>query len=198
MGPLPLEDLITAFSRLPGIGRKTAQRLAFHVIKRPREEAEKLSRALVEAKDNIQYCSECYNYTERGSDRCEVCRDPRRDQTTICVVEDASDVLTLEHNQLYRGIYHVLGGALSPLDGIRPDDLRIDELVERIKGNRVEEVIIGLNPSAEGEATAEYLLQQIGTSTRVTRLARGLPVGSDLDLADRITLAHALEGRHAF
>ena len=198
MGPLPLEDLITAFSRLPGIGRKTAQRLAFHVIKRPREEAEKLSRALVEAKDNIQYCSECYNYTERGSDRCEVCRDPRRDQATICVVEDASDVLTLEHNQLYRGIYHVLGGALSPLDGIRPDDLRIDELVERIKGNRVEEVIIGLNPSAEGEATAEYLLQQIGTATKVTRLARGLPVGSDLDLADRITLAHALEGRHAF
>lgn len=198
MGPLPLEDLITAFSRLPGIGRKTAQRLAFHVIKRPREEAEKLARALVEAKDNIQYCSKCYNYTERGTDRCEVCRDPRRDQTTICVVEDASDVLTLEHNQLYRGIYHVLGGALSPLDGIRPDDLRIDELVERIKGERVEEVIIGLNPSAEGEATAEYLLQQIGTSTKVTRLARGLPVGSDLDLADRITLAHALEGRHAF
>lgn len=198
MGPLPLEDLITAFSRLPGIGRKTAQRLAFHVIKRPREEAEKLARALVEAKDNIQYCSKCYNYTERGTDRCEVCRDPRRDQTTICVVEDASDVLTLEHNQLYRGIYHVLGGALSPLDGIRPEDLRIDELVERIKGERVEEVIIGLNPSAEGEATAEYLLQQIGTSTRVTRLARGLPVGSDLDLADRITLAHALEGRHAF
>lgn len=198
MGPLPLEDLTTAFSRLPGIGRKTAQRLAFHVIKRPREEAEKLARALVEAKDNIQYCSKCYNYTERGTDRCEVCRDPRRDQTTICVVEDASDVLTLEHNQLYRGIYHVLGGALSPLDGIRPDDLRIGELVERIKGERVEEVIIGLNPSAEGEATAEYLLQQIGTSTRVTRLARGLPVGSDLDLADRITLAHALEGRHAF
>lgn len=198
MGPLPLEDLITAFSRLPGIGRKTAQRLAFHVIKRPREEAEKLARALVEAKDNIQYCSKCYNYTERGTDRCEVCRDPRRDQTTICVVEDASDVLTLEHNQLYHGIYHVLGGALSPLDGIRPEDLRIDELVERIKGERVEEVIIGLNPSAEGEATAEYLLQQIGTSTRVTRLARGLPVGSDLDLADRITLAHALEGRHAF
>ncbi len=198
MGPLPLEDLITAFSRLPGIGRKTAQRLAFHVIKRPREEAEKLARALVEAKDNIQYCSKCYNYTERGADSCEVCRDPRRDQTTICVVEDASDVLTLEHNQLYRGIYHVLGGALSPLDGIRPDDLRIGELVERIKGERVEEVIIGLNPSAEGEATAEYLLQQIGTSTRVTRLARGLPVGSDLDLADRITLAHALEGRHAF
>ena len=198
MGPLPLEDLITAFSRLPGIGRKTAQRLAFHVIKRPREEAEKLARALVEAKDNIQYCSKCYNYTERGTDSCEVCSDPRRDRTTICVVEDASDVLTLEHNQLYRGIYHVLGGALSPLDGIRPDDLRIDELVERIKEERVEEVIIGLNPSAEGEATAEYLLQQIGTTTKVTRLARGLPVGSDLDLADRITLAHALEGRHAF
>jgi recombination protein RecR len=198
MGPLPLEDLITAFSRLPGIGHKTALRLAFYVIKGPREEAEKLARALVEAKDNIQYCSVCYNFTERGTGRCEVCRDPRRDQTTICVVEEASDVLTLERNQLYRGIYHVLGGALSPLDGIRPEDLRIDELVRRIRGDTVEEVIIGLNPSAEGEATAEYLLQQLGTITKVTRLARGLPVGSDLDLADRITLAHALEGRHVF
>ena len=157
-----------------------------------------MSRALVEAKDNIQYCSVCYNFTERGTDQCEVCRNPRRDKTTICVVEEASDVITLERNKLYRGIYHVLGGALSPLDGIRPEDLRIDELVKRIKGDTVEEVIIGLNPTAEGEATAEYLLQQLGKITKVTRLARGLPVGSDLDLADRITLAHALEGRHSF
>ena len=198
MGPLPLEDLITAFSRLPGIGRKTAQRLAFYVIKRPREEAENLAQAIIGAKDEIEYCSACYNFTERGTGLCAVCRDPRRDQKLICVVEEASDVLVLEHNQLIRGVYHVLGGVLSPLDGVRTEDLRIAELVQRAQGGRAEEVILALNASAEGEATAEYILQQLAALTKVTRLARGLPVGADLDLADKVTLAYALEGRHSF
>ena len=197
MGPLPIEDLITAFARLPGIGRKTAQRLAFYVIKQSREEADILSQAIVQAKDNIHYCSECYNFTERGSERCDVCRHPNRDPGSICVVEEASDVLILERDQLWRGMYHVLGGVLSPLDGVRPDDLRIAELVERVRNNQVSEVFLALNASAEGDATAEYIRTELAPLVKVTSPARGLPVGADLDLADKVTLAHALEGRRA-
>ena len=195
MAPIPLEHLITAFARLPGIGPKTAQRLAFHVVKQPREEAEVLARAIVEAKDDIQYCSICYNFTEREMDLCEVCRNPRRDKQLVCVVEEASDVLVLEFNQLINGVYHVLGGALSPLNGIRPEDLRIKELVERVKAENVNEVILALNASVEGDTTAAYIGPQLASWTKVTRPARGLPVGADLDLADKVTLAHALEGR---
>ena len=197
MGPASIENLIVAFARLPGIGRKTAQRLALHVIKRERGEAEELAHALISAKDSIRYCSRCYNFTEKGTDLCEVCGNLRRDRQLICVVAEASDILILESNQLLRGVYHVLGGLLSPLDGVRPEDLRIEELVVRVKEDEVGEVILALNASAEGDATVEYILQSLAPLTRVTRLARGLPVGADLDLADKITLAHALEGRHA-
>ena len=196
MGPTPIESLIAAFARLPGIGPKTAQRLAFHVVKQPREEAEVLARAIIEAKDNIQHCSGCYNFTERGMDLCEVCRDSRRDRQLVCVVEEASDVLVLERSQLLKGVYHVLGGTLSPLDGIGPADLRIEELVRRVQEEGVREVILALNASAEGDTTAEYIGMQLASLTKVTRPARGLPVGADLDLADKVTLAHALEGRY--
>lgn len=197
MGPVSIENLIVAFARLPGIGRKTAQRLALHVIKRERGEAEELAHALISAKDSIRYCSRCYNFTEKGTDLCEVCGNLRRDRQLICVVAEASDILILESNQLLRGVYHVLGGLLSPLDGVRPEDLRIEELIVRVKEDEVGEVILALNASAEGDATVEYILQSLAPLTRMTRLARGLPVGADLDLADKITLAHALEGRHA-
>ena len=197
MGPTPIESLTVALARLPGIGPKTAQRLAFHVVKQPREEAEALARAILDAKDKIQYCPVCYNYAERGADLCEVCRDPRRDRQLVCVVEQASDVLVLERNQLLKGVYHVLGGILSPLDGVGPGDLRIEELVRRVREEEVREVILALNASAEGDTTAEYIGMQLASLARVTRPARGLPVGADLDLADKVTLAHALEGRYS-
>jgi len=199
MGPAALEDLITAFARLPGIGRKTAQRLALYVIKTPRQEADALASALVAAKEGIVYCARCFNFSDRGQELCVVCRNPRRDQQVICVVEEASDVIALERSQLVSGTYHVLGGALSPLDGIGPNDLRIEELLRRVgEDGEVTEVILAHNASAEGEATAEYIYQRLSAFTKVTRLARGLPVGSDLVLADRVTLAHALEGRQSF
>ena len=198
MGPVALEDLITAFARLPGIGRKTAQRLAFYIIKSPRGEADALASAIVAGKEGIEYCGRCYNFTERGQELCAICRDDRRDEQIICVVEEASDVIVLERNQLISGTYHVLGGALSPLDGVGPDDLRIEELLNRVTEGQVSEVILAHNASAEGEATAEFIYQKLSAFTRVTRLARGLPIGSDLDLADKVTLAHALEGRQTF
>ncbi len=197
MGPRPVEDLITAFSRLPGIGRKTAQRLTFYIVKRPREEADALARALLGAKDDIHNCVQCFNLTETGEDLCAVCRNASRDQRQICVVEDPGVVLFLEANQLMRGVYHVLGGVLSPLDGVGPGELRLDALVARVQQHDVTEVIVALNASAEGDATAEYLARLLTPLTRVTRLARGLPVGADLDLADKVTLTHALEGRHS-
>lgn len=195
MGPAPLEDLIIAFAKLPGIGRVTAQRLALYVIKRPREEAEQLAHALVGVKDGLQYCADCFNFTELGSELCVICRDERRDKQCICVVEEASDVLVLEANQIHRGVFHVLGGVLSPLEGVAPEDLRIDELVERVKRDEVREVILALNAGPEGDATASYLHQLLSAQTRISRPARGLPVGADLDLADRVTLTHAFAGR---
>lgn len=198
MGPQPLEDLVMAFARLPGIGRKTAQRLALYVLKSPLQEAHTLAQAIIGARENIDHCSQCYNLTERGHELCHVCRDPNRDSKVICVVEEASDALALERSDLLKGTYHVLGGALSPLDGIGPADLRIDELVQRVEKEEVCEVILAHNASAEGEATAEYIHQRLSGLTTVTRLARGLPAGSDLDLADRTTLIHALQGRTTF
>ncbi|MFT5090798.1 MAG: recombination protein RecR [Candidatus Latescibacterota bacterium] len=195
MGPAPLEDLIMAFAKLPGIGRVTAQRLALYVVKRPRDEAEQLAHALVGVKDGIKKCSECFNFTELSSELCAVCRDDRRDRLCICVVEEASDVLALEANQIHRGVFHVLGGVLSPLEGISPDDLRITELVERVQREQTREVILALNAGPEGDATANYLHQLLSAQTRVSRPARGLPVGADLDLADRVTLTHAFAGR---
>ena len=198
MGPEALEEMISAFARLPGIGRKTAQRLAFHLIKRPPREAETLATAIVNGRSGIQYCEKCYNFTDKGEIACAICRDRTRDPGIICVVEEASHVLVLERSRLFTGIYHVLGGALSPLDGIGPGDLRIDELVSRVSTQQVTEVILANNASAEGEATAEYIQRKLGQLTVVSRLARGLPVGSDLDLADKVTLAHALQGRRTF
>ena len=195
MQPLALEDLIVAFAKLPGIGRKTAQRLALYVVKRPREEAELLAQSLLAAKDQIEPCATCYNFTQKGEPRCEVCRNPRRDQQFLCVVAEASDVLAFEMSQFYSGAYHVLGGVLSPQDGVLPEDLHIDSLVERVRQQGVQEVMLALNANAEGDATAHFIAQQLGPLTKVSRLARGLPVGADLDLADSVTLSLAFAGR---
>ena len=195
MGPLALEDLIVAFAKLPGIGRVTAQRLALYVVKRPREEAELLATALIGAKDQIDHCATCYNFAQRGEELCAVCQDSRRDQQLLCVVAEASDVLALEMSQVHSGAYHVLGGVLSPQDGVLPEDLTVDALVERVRERGVREVVLALNASAEGDATAHYISQQLMPLTKVSGLARGLPVGADLDLADRVTLSHAFAGR---
>jgi recombination protein RecR len=188
-----LQELIEEFSRLPGIGRKTAQRLALHILKRPREDVVRMARALVNVKDRIRYCSVCCNITEQ--DPCAICASTKRDRSVICVVEEPSDVIALERTNEFRGLYHVLGGSLSPLDGIGPEDLKIRELVSRIT-NDVKEVIIAVNPNVEGEATTIYLtrlLKPLGVS--VSRIARGIPVGGDLEFADEATLTRALEGR---
>lgn len=188
-----VERLVEQFAQLPGIGRKTAHRLALHVVKISKEEALELARALEDVKQKVQYCSVCSNITDH--DPCNICRNTKRDRTMICVVEEPSDVLALEKTNDFRGLYHVLGGALSPLDGIGPDELRIKELLERTKEG-IGEVILALNPNVEGEATTIYLsklLKPLGI--KVTRIARGLPVGSDLEFADEATLSRALEGR---
>ena len=195
MGPLALEDLIVAFAKLPGIGRVTAQRLALYVVKRPREEAELLANALIAAKDQIAHCAACHNFTQQGEDLCTICQDPRRDQQLLCVVAEASDVLALELSQVHGGAYHVLGGVLSPQDGVLPEDLKIDALIDRVRERQVREVVLALNASAEGDATAHYISHQLMPLTKVSGLARGLPVGADLDLADRVTLSHAFAGR---
>ena len=195
MGPLALEDLIVAFAKLPGIGRVTAQRLALSVVKRPREEAEMLANALIAAKEHIAHCTTCHNFTQKGEELCEVCRDVRRDRQFLCVVAESSDVLALEVSQVHSVVYHVLGGVLSPQDGVLPDDLRIAALVVRVREQKVREVVLALNSSAEGDATSHYISQQLMPLTKVSGLARGLPVGADLDLADRVTLSHAFAGR---
>jgi recombination protein RecR len=188
-----LQELIEEFSRLPGIGRKTAQRLALHVLKRPREEVVRLAKALVGVKDRIRTCSVCCNITER--DPCAICASPKRDRGLICVVEEPSDVLALEKTNEFRGLYHVLGGSLSPLDGIGPEELKIRELLERVKGE-VAEVILAINPDVEGEATILYLTRLLKPAgVRVSRIARGIPVGGDLEFADEATISRALEGR---
>lgn len=190
--PKSLQKLIDSFTVFPGIGKKTAQRLAFHVLRMNREEAANLARSIVDTKDKIQHCSRCYNISEE--DPCEICTDVKREQSIICVVEDAMDVIALEKTSEYHGLYHVLGGLLSPLDGIGPDDLNIDALVTRIDG--VDEVILATNPSVEGETTAHYLSKLLKPKgVGVSRLARGIPVGSDVEYLDEATLSRALEGR---
>lgn len=194
--PESVEQLVEQFAQLPGIGRKTAHRLALYVLKMEREEIVTLAKALVNVKDKVRYCSECSNITE--SDPCRICSNTRRDRRVICVVEEPSDVLALEKTNEFKGLYHVLGGALSPLDGIGPDDLRIKELLGRLSGTGMEEIILAMNPNVEGEATTLYLSKLIKPlGVRVTRIARGLPVGSDLEYADEATLSRALEGRIA-
>jgi recombination protein RecR len=191
-----IEQLAEHFAQLPGIGRKTAHRLALYVLTMPQEEVDALAQALHNVKERVRYCSICANITE--SDPCVVCSSDRRDRSLICVVEQPNDLLAIEKTNEFRGLYHVLGGALSPLDGIGPDDLKIRELLDRLGSGKIDEVILALNPNVEGEATTLYLsklLKPLGA--RVTRIARGLPVGSDLEFADEATLSRALEGRIA-
>jgi recombination protein RecR len=192
--PEPVARLIEALQKLPGIGPKTAQRLTFFLLKRPAGEVAELAEALSQLKSRIAHCSVCFNVTE--DDPCRICRDAGRDARAVCVVEEPNDLLALERTGEFRGRYHVLLGALSPLDGIGPEDLKVRELLIRLEAGPVEEVILATNPSVEGEATAIYLaklLRPLGV--RVTRIARGLPVGGDLEYADEVTLAKALEGR---
>lgn len=192
-----IEELTAAFARLPGIGRKTAQRLTYFLLKQPKDEGARLARALMAIGERVRSCSRCGNLTE--ADPCAICADPRRDQATICVVEEASDVLAIERAGEFRGVYHVLGGRLSPLDGIGPDQLRIGQLVTRCanrNGGAVREVILATNASVEGEATAHYLERALGSGgPRISRLARGLPAGSELEYADGETIAQALAAR---
>lgn len=188
-----IDDLTGELARLPGIGRKTAQRLTYFLLKRPPEEMKRLARVLENVAERVHACARCGNLTEE--DPCALCANPRRDQTVVCVVEEASDIAAIERTGEYRGLYHVLGGRLSPLEGVGPDELNIKSLLNRIREG-VAEVIVAVNPSVEGEATALYLQRLIHPlGIRVTRLARGLPVGGDLEYADGVTIAQALSGR---
>jgi recombination protein RecR len=191
-----IDDLTSELARLPGIGRKTALRLTYHLLKQPPEQSRRLADALQTLSDKVRPCSRCFNLTEE--ELCQICRDPRRDAALICVVEDAADIGAIERAAEYRGQYHVLGGRLSPLDGVTPDDLTIPQLLRRVEDGGVREVILATNPSLEGEATALYVQRQLASSgLAVTRIARGLPVGGDLEYADGVTIAQALSARRA-
>ena len=189
-----VQDLIDEFGRLPGIGPKSAQRIAFHILQSESFDPARLSELLADVKERVRFCEVCGNVTE--SERCSICRDPRRQPTVICVVEEAKDVAAIERTREFRGLYHVLGGAISPIDGVGPDDLRIQQLMTRLADATVEEVIIATDPNLEGEATATYLSRLlVPMGIRTTRLASGLPVGGDLEYADEVTLGRAFEGR---
>jgi recombination protein RecR len=188
-----VENLVAQLTRLPGVGTRTAHRLAFHLLRAPKDEAGALAGAIAEVKERVRFCRECGNLTE--DEICGICRDERRDRTLICVVEQPVDLFSLERTHEYRGLYHVLGGALSPIDGVEPGDLRIDELVQRVERNGVAEVVLAMNPNMTGEATAAFLADKLRGRVRVTRLASGLPVGGDLEYADEVTLGRALSGR---
>lgn len=189
-----LQDLIDEFGRLPGIGPKSAQRLAFYVLSRPKEEVALLADALIAVKDHVRFCDQCGNISEGAL--CSICLDSRRDRSIICVVEEAKDIGVIERTRSYRGLYHVLGGSIDPINGVGPDQLRIRELLHRLSDEAVNEVIIATDPNIEGEATATYLSRTLtSVGLTVTRLASGLPVGGDLEYADEVTLGRALEGR---
>jgi len=191
-----IDDLTSELARLPGIGRKTALRLTYHLLKQPPEQSRRLADALQTLSEKVRPCSRCFNLTEE--ELCAICRDPRRDAALICVVEDAADIGAIERAGEYRGQYHVLGGRLSPLDGITPDHLTIPQLLDRVERGEVREVILATNPSLEGEATALYVQRQLARfPLSVTRIARGLPVGGDLEYADGVTIAQALSARRA-
>lgn len=190
----PINQLIEEFAKLPGIGRKTAQRLAFHILSLDNESALNLANSIVNAKKNIRYCSKCYNLTEKNP--CEICENTKRDQTVICVVESPKDVAAMERTREFHGLYHVLHGSISPMDGIGPNDIKIKELLQRLSALDVKEIIVATNSTIEGEATAMYiskLLKPMGII--ISRIAHGIPVGGDLDYADEVTLSKALEGR---
>jgi len=189
-----IENLINELTRLPGIGRKTAQRLAFFILTMPDDEAKSMARAIGEVKDKARFCSQCFNITE--AEVCEICSDERRDRKKICVVEEPSNILVIERARFFNGLYHVLLGSLSPLDGITPEKLKIEELVRRVQANGVEEVIVATNPNTKGEITAQYIRERLNACpVKVTRIAYGLPMGSDIEFADEVTLGKALEGR---
>jgi len=190
----PLARLIEEFSKMPGIGPKTAQRLAFYILKNSRENATNLAKAIIEAKENIKYCSICGNITDK--DICEICQSTSRDKSIICVVEGVKDLIALERTGEYKGVYHVLEGAISPLDGIEPGNLKIEKLIKRLKTEKVNEVILATNPSIEGEVTASYIAKLIEPlKIKVTRIAYGVPIGGSLEFADEVTLTQALIGR---
>jgi len=194
----PVDRLITELSKLPGIGQRTAQRLAFHLLRTSEQDALGLAEAIREVKERIGLCEVCFNLSE--GPRCRICEDERRDRSVICVVEEPADVIPIERTHEYRGVYHVLGGALSPIDGIDPEDLKIAELVGRVRDGEVDEVVIATNPTTSGEATAFFIgeaLQGLEREVSVTRLASGLPMGADLEYADEVTLGKALAGRRA-
>ncbi|BAQ65974.1 recombination mediator RecR [Geminocystis sp. NIES-3709] len=189
----PLARLIEQLQKLPGIGPKSAQRLAFHILKRSDKDAENLAQAILDAKKQVGFCQVCFHLS---ADRiCEICRNPNRDQDVICVVEDSKDVIALEKTREYQGLYHVLGGVISPMDGITPEQLNIQTLIQRVGKGNIKEVIMAISPNIEGETTTLYVGQLLKPFTKVTRIAFGLPMGGDLEYADEITLARALEGR---
>jgi recombination protein RecR len=195
MQPGPINRLISELSRLPGVGQRTAQRLAFHILRADAEEAYGLADAIREVKEKVGLCEVCFNLAE--GERCVICADERRDRSVICVVEEPADVIPIERTHEYRGLYHVLGGALSPIDGIDPEDLRIEELVSRVGEPEVTEVVLATNPTTTGEATAHHIAERVRGKASVTRLASGLPVGADLEHADEVTLGRALAGRRS-
>jgi recombination protein RecR len=189
-----VQDLIDEFAKLPGVGPKGATRIAFHLLNSDHVDSQKLAEVLIAVKEQVRFCKECYNVAQ--NDSCRICADTRRDQATICIVEEPKDVLAIERTREFRGRYHVLGGAISPIDGVGPDDLRIKELMSRLSDSNVHEVILATDPNLEGEATATYLARLLSPlGLKVTRLASGLPVGGDLEYADEITLGRAFEGR---
>ena len=190
-----VQELIDQLGRLPGIGPKSAQRVAFYLLKAPTEDAARLARAIVDAKERVSFCDRCFNLSE-GGEECGVCRDPRREERMVCVVEDSQDIVAIERTQEFRGRYHVLQGAFSPIDGVGVDQLRVKELMTRVGEEDIEEVIIATNPNLEGEATAALLAKYLKPmGVKVSRIASGLPVGGDLEYADELTLGRALEGR---
>ena len=189
-----ISQLIEELSKLPGVGNKSAQRLAFHIINRPVEEVERLANTILDARKNVRYCKECFTLTDQ--ELCPICRNEKRDHTTIMVVENTRDLAAYEKTGKYEGVYHVLHGAISPMDGIGPEDINLKSLIERLRDERIKEVIIATNPNIEGEATAMYIARLIKPSgIRVSRIAHGIPVGGDLEYADEITLSKAMEGR---
>ena len=195
MYPQPINRLVAELGKLPGIGQRTAQRLAFHILRTEDDEAAALAEAIREVKEKVGLCEVCFNLAE--GPRCVICEDTRRDRSIICVVEQPADVIPIERTHEYRGLYHVLGGALSPIDGIDPEDLKIAELLSRIEGGEVTEVVLATNPTTTGEATAHHLAELLRGKVRITRLASGLPVGADLEHADEVTLGRAFAGRQA-
>ena len=201
MYPRPVQDLIDELGRLPGVGPKSAQRIAFHLLKLPIEDATRLARSITQVKERVVFCNRCWNVAETGDDggagsECGICRNPDRDATLVCVVEEPRDVIAIEKTQEYKGRYHVLQGAIKPIEGIGPDQLKVKELLARLDAEPISEVILCTNPNIEGDATAMYLARLLGPlGVKVTRLASGLPVGGDLEYADELTLGRALEGR---